>query len=91
MGGKLFNESHLRFSPWNLLYSILIWITKDYPIFISVIIITNSVEVDNNAHNESIKVGYEETLREKNIHSTVFVSITVLTKNVDVGNNEYDE
>ena len=67
MGRKLFMEYRLISYWWNILFVIPNRIPYHSSIFVSVAILTNKVQVDNNSLDESCKSGYEKSMQVENI------------------------
>ena len=67
MGRKIYKGYYLRFYQCNLAFGILSRIPYHSSIFVSVLILTKKVEIDNNAQGESHKVVCDERVQMENI------------------------
>ena len=60
---KIFKESNLQVSWWNLVFGILSWIPLHSPLFNIVAILMNNIEVGNSALKKLHKDIYDKSVR----------------------------
>ena len=87
MDGKLCEESNLRLSQYNILFGIPICIPWNTPIFVSVAIITDNLEIDNNALDDSCESVYDKQVKVKcfgpykRLYNEIFLIVSYKYKN----------